>query len=299
MANKGNQSGTRRVWTDDELQTLDRLIHQGKPAHIIARRLKRPLWALRNRRDLVERRRGVVYRRGELARLFGVNDKIVVFWQKRGWIPRTRNGAWIAEQADAAQMEFEAFFRALEPTLEGTGHTPSPQNHNHNAQYLITDTAIEAFLLNQDTWVAWEPKQITDPAWRALAETIRAGMDGCWLTSAELETRFGMKATTASRWHNHGDLAGVRVVKYGSALFFWAADIAHWTPPTKRTGHMRAGGHAEQALMMAPLTAPDLAQACDICLASASAILRHLQARGMLVRSIDPAQPRRYIYRRP
>lgn len=290
MANKGNQSGHRRAWKKTEIMELDRLIRMGKPAHIVARKLKRPLWAIYNRHDLAERRRGVVFGREQVARLFGVDKGIPAIWQRHGWLPRTRNGAYAAQQADEQQQAYDAFFRELEPDLVAVRETHNPVKPGRMAAYLITDTAIEAFLANRATWYAWDPSRITDPAWRAVAEHLRAQTPARWLTTQEVADRLGYDVGTVRLWHEQGQTAGMATARYGTHLYWWSGDLDGWTPPAER---LRLGASSRTALAMARdgVTSSDLAAELAIALAVASRLLALLMERGLLRREADPARP--------
>lgn len=290
MANKGNQSGRRRAWKNDEVRELDRLIRQGKPAHVVARRLGRPTWAIYNRHDLTTKRRGVVYGHQELARLFGVDKNIPAIWARHGWLPRTRNGAYAAQQADEARQEYEAWRRELEPNLVTIHEATEPVRPGRMAAYLITDTAIEAFITNRATWVAWEPRAITDPAWRALAEHIRAQSNGRWLTTEEFADQVGCSVHTARVWHQKGQVEGIETARYGIHLYWWSADVENWTPPADRP---RLGPSSRVALKMARdgVTSTELAHELGIALAVASRLLALLMGRGLLRRKSDPNRP--------
>jgi hypothetical protein len=290
MANKGNQSGHRRAWKKTEVQELDRLVRQGKPAHVIARKLKRPTWAIYNRHDLTERRRGVVSGREEVARLFGVDKNIPAIWQKHGWLPRTRNGAYAAQQADEQRQEYDAFFRELEPGFVSVRDEERSVTPGRMAAYLITDTAIEAFMANRATWYAWEPADITDLAWRALAETLRAQTNDRWLTTEEFADRVGCSVHTARVWHQKGQVEGIETARYGIHLYWWSEGVDTWTPPIDR---LRLRATSQQAMAMARdgVTSSQLARALAIPLAHASRLLWLLMERGLLRREPDPAMP--------
>jgi hypothetical protein len=320
MTPKGNQSGRRRAFTRAEKHTIRTMIRAGAPAAAVARRLNRPLWALHNRHEVAKLRHGVVYRRGEFARLFGVNDKTAVFWQERGWIPRRRDGSYAATQGQAARVRFRAWFQELEPAFtQARDEYTERYTPGKRAQYLITDADIEAFITNRETWVAWEVDWITDDAWRALAETVRAEADGHWLTAKAVEARYHKPANTVSRWHERGDFAGVRTVKYGSALFFWSTDLEGWTPPLERRyatrpiprpgapvigrdGARPMGPLAERAIALVyaehpnPISAPALAAHLGTDLTQANTLLRKFVSFGWLTRTVDPAKGSRYLY---
>lgn len=282
---------------------MDRLIRQGKPAHAIARKLKRPLWALRNRHDLRARRCGVVFGLQEIARLFGVDKGIPSIWQRHGWLPRTRNGAYAAQQADEQQQAYDAFFQELEPGFESTSDTHNRAKPGRFAAYLITDTAIEAFMTNRATWYAWNPADIADLAWRALAETLRAQTSECWLTTTEFADRIGCVVDTARMWHQRGLTEGIETARYGTHLYWWSEGIDAWVAPVDR---LRLGASSLAALKLARdgVTSSQLAKALDTPLAVASRLLALLMERGLLRREADPTKtsgairPGRYIYRR-
>jgi DNA-binding transcriptional ArsR family regulator len=295
MANKGNQSGRRRAWKKAEVAELDRLIRQGKPAHVIARKLGRPLWAIYNRRDVTKRRRGVVYGRGELARLFGVDDNVPAIWQRHGWLPHTRNGAYAAQQTDAQQQAYAAWRRELEPALVSVREDTDPITPGRMASYLITDTAIEAFLANRDTWYAWDVADITDPAWRKLAETLRAQSTGRWLTTEEVAARLGVVVGTVRMWHERGWTEGLTVARYGIHLYWWSTDLDHWTQPGERRRISHSGVRA-LTMAYAGVTSTELAAALDVPISVASRRLKLLYECGLLRREVDPAQPNRYRY---
>jgi hypothetical protein len=303
MANKGNQSGRRRAWKKVEVVELDRLVRQGKPAHIIARKLGRPTWAIYNRHDLIARRKGVVYGHQQIARLFGVDKGIPAIWQKHGWLPRTRNGAYAAQQADEQRQEYDAFFRELEPGFVSVRDEERSVTPGRMAAYLITDTAIEAFMANRATWYAWEPANITDGAWRALAETLRAQTDGRWLTTQEVADRLGVVVGTAHMWHQRGWTEGLTVARYGPHLYWWSEDLERWTQPSARR-HLSESGLRALALARDGVTSTQLARALDVPISVASRRLKLLMEYGLLVREPDPAmpggatRPGRYIYRR-
>jgi hypothetical protein len=264
-----NRSGRCRRWTPDEVQQLDRLVRAGQPVHVIARKLGRPDWALYNRRDLVKRRRGVVFERGALARLFGVDDASVAVWQRHGWLPMTRNGV-----------------NAVKTGRRGP-HSRAP--------YLITDTAIEAFLANRATWYAWDPDAITDPTWQALALTLRTQADGRWLTTEEAAAVVGASVHTMRFWHQRGTTSDIATARYGIQLYWWSADLAGWVPPTDR---LRVGAATLVILELAQTGTTSAAVAARLgrSLDSAAAFLAHLTRRGLLRREVDPAKPNRYRY---
>lgn len=293
MANRGNQSGHRRAWKVTEVRELDGLIRKGTATHIIARKLGRPIWALHNRHDLARKRRGVVYRREEVARLFGVDGASVAAWQTHGWLPRTRNGANQEQRAEAEQQSYAAFYKELFPSFEGE-HAAPPASRKH-AHYLLTDTAIEAFMANRATWYAWDPAAITDPAWRSLAETLRAQSDGHWLTTEEFADRVGCSVHTARVWHQKGQTEGLETARYGIHLYWWSEGLAQWTPPGDR---LRLRPSSLVALRMARdgVTSTDLARERAIPLALASRLLWLLLERGLLRRESDPNRPGRYCY---
>jgi hypothetical protein len=303
MANRGNQSGHRRAWKVAEVRELDRLVRQGKPAHVIARKLGRPTWAIYNRRDLTKRRRGVVYGHQQIARLFGVDKGIPAIWQRHGWLPRTRNGAYAAQQADEQQQSYDAWRSELEPGFVSMRDEPQPITPGRMATYLITDTAIEAFLANRATWYAWDPSNITDPAWRALAETLRAQTDGRWLTTQEVADRLGVVVGTAYMWHERGWTEGLTIARYGTHLYWWSEDLDTWTQPSARR-HLSESGHIAMRLARDGVTSTQLAAALDVPISVASRRLKLLMDYGLLKREIDPtmpggaARPGRYIYRR-
>lgn len=212
-----NYAGIRRAWTEDELIQIEVMLQAGEPVHAIARRLGRPAYAIRNRHEIARLRQGVVFERGEVARLFGVNDKAAVFWQQRGWLPRTRNGASSIERQ---QQE----------------HARGRIRPGKHSAYLITLDAVHAFIENRETWVAWEPKQITDERLRAYAQELRQLADGHWLATAEVAARLGYSPGTVCYWRYAQYMHAVRTVKYGSAVFFWSADLEQWVPPGERLG---------------------------------------------------------------
>jgi hypothetical protein len=301
MANRGNQSGHRRAWKKTEVAELDRLIRQGKPAHVIARRLKRPTWAIYNRHDLAKRRKGVVFGLQEIARLFGVDKNIPAIWQKHGWLPRTHNGAYAAQQVDEQRQAYDAFSRELEPGFVSLRETRDPVKPGRMAAYLITDTAIEAFMTNRATWYAWHVADITDPAWRALAETLRAQTTDRWLTTQEFADRIGCVVDTARMWHQRGFTEGIETARYGIHLYWWSGDLKGWVPPVD---WQRLGVSSRTALKLARdgVTSSDLARELVVPLAVASRLLALLMERGLLRREADPARssgtarPGRYIY---
>jgi len=300
VSNKGKpRSDRRRAWKKDELRELDRLIRQGKPAHVIARKLGRPTWAIYNRHDLTTRRKGVVFGRGEVARLFGVDDAIPAIWQKRGWLPRTHNGAGAAQQADEQRREYEAWRSELEPSFVSVRDEDQSVKPGRMAAYLITDTAIEAFLANRATWYAWSPASITDPAWKALAETLRAQTTERWLTTEEVADRLGVVVGTVHMWHQKGWTDGLTVVRYGTHLYWWSEDLDHWIQPSERR-RLSESGLTALRLARDGITSTDLAAALGVSIPVASNRLRLLLKYGLLTREADPtpAQPRRYIYRR-
>jgi hypothetical protein len=303
VANKGNQSGHRRAWKKDELRELDRLVRQGKPAHVIARKLGRPQWAIYNRHDLTERRRGVVFGRGEVARLFGVDDARVTIWQRNGWLPRTHNGAYAAQQADEQQQSYDAWRSELEPGFVSMRDEPQSIKPGRMAAYLITDTAIEAFMTNRATWYAWNPADITDGAWRALAETLRAQSNGRWLTTQEVADRLGVVVGTVHMWHQREWTDGLTVARYGTRLYWWSEDLDTWTQPSERR-HLSESGLLAMRMAREGVTSTELARALGVPISVASRRLKLLMEYGLLRREIDPAmpggstRPGRYIYRR-
>lgn len=230
-----NYAGFRRSWTEDELIQIEVMLQAGEPVHVIARQLGRPVYAVRNRHEIVQLRQGVVFERGEVARLFGVNDKTAVYWQKRGWLPRKRNGASSIERQRQDRVGFRVFFK--EVTGFEANETPSePFRPGKHSAYLITLDAIHAFIENRDTWVAWEPAQIADESLRAYAQELRQLADGHWLTTAEVAARLGYSSKTVCYWRYAQYMHAVRTVKYGSAVFFWSADLEQWIPPSERLG---------------------------------------------------------------
>lgn len=288
MGSKGNQSGTRKAWTEEELRELDRLIRQGKSVQAIAKTLDRPFWAIYNRHELAERRKGVVFGHQEIARLFGVDKGIPAIWQRHGWLPSRRNGAYAHVQAYEEQRGYEAWRQDFEPTFRVREEPRSKPGRM--AAYLITDTAIEAFMANRDTWYAWNVADITDPAWRALAQTFRAQTPERWLTTEEFADRVGCVVDTARMWHQRGLTEGLKTARYGIHLYWWSEGIDGWTPPADR---QRLGQSSLVALKLARdgVTSTELARELGIALAVASRLLALLTDRGLLRRESDPTRP--------
>lgn len=141
-----------------------------------------------------DRPRREEYGRPDLRALFQVDDTTIRAFTARGWLPDSR----------------------LVP--KGGAH----------ARYTRAD--ILAFLRNRETWVAWEPRQITDPQMRRVAEMERAAAGGRWWQFRELYAALGVDETTLNLWARRYRLFGDREIANwgGAGKFVWltAAEAA-------------------------------------------------------------------------
>lgn len=252
------------------------------------------MWSIYDR-NLTERRKGFVFERGEIAQIFGVDDDTVALWQRRGWLPVTRNRAYSHEKTAADHRAYLAWWLEMNPRAV-IDHIPPPKPaRSRFAHYLITDSAIEAFIEDRNTWYAWSPALITDPVWRAAAEIARDESPGQWLTTGEVAARFGYAVDTVRQWHQQGRTEGLEIVRYGHQVYWWSEGLETWAPPLDRP---RQSAQLQLALEMARLglTASEYARAIDKPLDRASVLLRLFMERGLLRREIDPTRSNRYIY---
>jgi hypothetical protein len=197
-----------RVWSEDEKATVELLIQQGKGVTAIAREIDRAPTAIddllhRNGQTIeaMRNRRGARVRAAaEIARLFFVHTHTPPRWIRRGWLQAERNGAHVRH---------------------GVSH------------WLITDTALQAFIDLRESWVAWQPSQIRDPHWRAYAFAARGRANGEWLSIADVAQRYHVGVTTVGHWYASGQMAGIATVRY-IHRYFWSADIVGWQPRDRR-----------------------------------------------------------------
>lgn len=200
-----------RRWTEDDRALFDLMTQQGYGALDIARKLKCDVTRIYNYSSggkLIAARNQAgarVRSMEDIRRLFGVNKMSPTYWRQRGWLKARRNRAY----------------------SHRIGKAERPQ-------YLVSEDALMDFIQTRESWVAWECATMTDVTWRAYAEDVRRAAGGRWLTTKDMAARFGYDEKTPPEWRRRGILGGVALVKYGSALFFWSADVDQWTPPMER-----------------------------------------------------------------
>lgn len=130
--------------------------------------------------------RAVLISGAELARLFNVSSSLVVRWVRRGWMPTIRTG-----------------------------------RDDRASSYGWTRDDLEAFIANRETWVAWAPAQLADPALHARARALRAAAGGQWHQFGALFQRIGISRETGSRWTLAGLFGARPQLHYGSSRFVW------------------------------------------------------------------------------
>jgi transposase len=205
---RGKIAPTTRVanrrWNEDEKAAVELLLQQGKNIQTVAQAIGRSQKAIsdllrRNNQtvDAIRDRRGARVRSvADIARLFFVHCHTPARWIARGWLQAERNAAHARHGA---------------------------------ADWLLTDAARQAFIELREGWVAWEPSQISDVAWRTYAANIRARSGGKWLSMADVAARYHVGATTVCEWYRQGKMAGVASVKY-THRYFWSADLKEARP---------------------------------------------------------------------
>lgn len=187
-----------RPWTPADDEQLIELICDGVGMHRIARKLDRTHRAVKTR---LEHHGGIAAIRSllhsplpilDVARLFGVHHHRVQRWVHWGWLT-TKRGR-----------------RKHEPRL-------------------ILQESIAAFIANPRYWMAWEPKHMTDPDWRAEAERLRAEADGFWVPLNDWTVARGYHNAYASKWVRSGLIPAVHEL---DRYWVWSTDLEQFTPPT-------------------------------------------------------------------
>lgn len=196
---------TRRglPWCPDEADQLRFLIACGWSVRRCAGVLGRPIggvyyWLSRHGGIDALRHTTFATRSGrEVAQLLGVSYRQVKAWIDRGWLRAHRNYARRSRRAK-------------------------------RLRFLVSDEALEDFLLAPRSWLYWQPGQIADPDWRELAAQIRARHEpGRFWTTPLLAREHGVTpravllwvaSRRASAWYDH------------ERWYVWASEDGHLLP---------------------------------------------------------------------
>lgn len=166
----------RRFWTSEEADRLQTLLEDGcsvaRSAEVLRRTPSAIYSAVRfhSPHETIDGIRdqpwAAVRSRRQVAALFGVSSWTVGRWIDHGWLVARRN----------------AYSRARAQTYQ--------------RQYLITDTALRAFLTVREAWPDYPIEQITDADWRQLAAQARPANMGvllpdgsAWISVADYAAR--------------------------------------------------------------------------------------------------------------
>ena len=76
----------------------------------------------------------------------------------------------------------------------------------HRVEWGIERDALEAFLLNPATWVAWRLADLRDPEWRAWVLQAWPTAIPRWLSVPEIAERFGVSRSSVRDWIARGRL---------------------------------------------------------------------------------------------
>ena len=185
-------------WTGEELAVLRELGTRGVPAREIAERTGHVVNSVKYQlgkagiRLAANRRSG--YSPGQIGELFGVDIATV-----RAWITEYH---WLRAQR-----------RVISP---------------RRVEWNIERDALEAFLLNPVTWVAWRLADLRDPEWRVWVLQAWPTAIPRWLSVSEIAARFGVSRSSVREWIASGRLPALQ---YQHQHFADERTLATFVPP--------------------------------------------------------------------
>lgn len=199
----------RAAWTDDQVQTVIEMLHDGLPLRKISKRIERSVPAIEIRIEQM----GLTVRELRQARsihavaaLFGVGaDTILRVWIKRGWLKVH------VDRMSAAERRRESRTTTI-----------------RRPKMYVTDDHLMAFVADRRAWPFWEVRRMTDPDWRETAAECRAAAGGYWMSVHDVGRRYGYSASMVQGWIRLGALKATRLT---NAYFVWSTDLEDWSPP--------------------------------------------------------------------
>ena len=185
-------------WTGEQLAVLRELGARGVPAREIAERTGHSVNSVtyqlgkEGMRLAANRRAGYSLR--QIGELFGVDSTTV-----RAWITGYH---WLRAQR-----------REISP---------------RRVEWRIERDALEAFLRNPVTWVAWRLADLRDPEWRAWVLQAWPTAIPRWLSVPEIAARFGVSRSNVRTWIASGHLPALH---YQHQHFADERTLATFVPP--------------------------------------------------------------------
>lgn len=119
----------------------------------------------------------------DVAHLFTTNRSTVRFWIDAGWLPDLR-----PRRIDN------------DPSRNDNGAVTRFAQHRWSRHDIVV------FIRERETWIAWEPTQVTDPELRTLAERERTRAGGAWWQLIEIARWLGIAGSTLSTWRRNDGL---------------------------------------------------------------------------------------------
>lgn len=167
-------TATRRNWTQEELDELEDLLHQGKSYAVIAERLNRS----QNAVTIIRKRRGLpsitdaTLNGRKVAALLGMDSTTVSRWIRRGMLRGRRSVARGGER-----------------------------------QWFVSEKALLDFLSTPEYWMCWDAERIADYGLREWATETRTYR---WLCVGDVAERYGVIPGAVRSWIRRGLLPSAR-----------------------------------------------------------------------------------------
>jgi hypothetical protein len=78
--------------------------------------------------------------------------------------------------------------------------------NSRRIEWSISRGAVEAFILNPDSWVAWRLGDLRDPVWREWVLQAWPTVIPRWVAVSEIARRFGVDQSAVRYWIDSGRL---------------------------------------------------------------------------------------------
>lgn len=185
-------------WSPEELEAVAEQYAGGKSVRAVARRSGRSATAIGlklkrahgSRRHFRDKARKVFTLR-DLCRIFSLDHRTIKQFWDREWLTGKK----------ASRPREPWVFRAAD---------------------------IEHLLKCRESWIAWSPEQVTDPAWKQRALLVRHAATGHWVKLADWCRAHHYDVGTGNQWVAKGLL---RTAKWQNHHYVWSAEMAAFTPP--------------------------------------------------------------------
>lgn len=189
----------KQPWTSDELESIARLIHEGRSRTAIQRMTGRSWDAIRTKLHL--NHQGVDMIRHDL----GGCRSLWSTGQLLGLHHHTMMRLVRAEE------------------LKTTFHVRGRWKHRY-----VADDHLMAFLSDWRYFMEWHPNLITDLDWRIYGQQCRDAVWGRWLIPADIAIATGYHIETIRLWLREGLIP--HATRRGQCWYIWSRHLDGWPP---------------------------------------------------------------------